>query len=197
MAGRGRDPLLGRDVLVGVVVGLGMSVAYWLHAIHAGQLGYRPAVYTEALNALELRTVLARIAYCASYGVGTAAVGLLILILARLVLRKEWMAAAFLTLVSALAWAPRLGTGPFPLQVAYMIAVFGPWVWALRRYGILAAAVATFVSSVRKVAITSDPSLWYAPHTLIVGALLLALIAYGFHTALGSRRLWRDDLAGG
>jgi hypothetical protein len=78
-----------------------------------------------------------------------------------------------------------------------MIAVFGPWVWALRRYGILAAAVATFVSSVRKMAITSDPSLWYAPHTLIVGALLLALIAYGFHTALGSRRLWRDDLAGG
>jgi len=197
IAGRGRDPLLGRDVLVGVVVGLGMSVAYWLHAIHAGWLGYRPAVYTDALNALELGTVLARIAYCASYGVWTAAGGLLILTLARLVLRKEWMAAAILTLISALAWAPRLGTGPFPLQVAYMIAVFGPWVWALRRYGMVAAAVATFVSSVRKMAITSDPSLWYAPHTLIVGALLLALIAYGFHTALGSRRLWRDDLAGG
>ena len=75
-------------------------------------------------------------------------------------------------------------------------AAFIPSIWALCRFGMVATAAATWVVSVTADRITWNPSLWYGPNKLIGAALILALAAYGFGTALAGRTVFGGKVFG-
>jgi hypothetical protein len=66
------------------------------------------------------------------------------------------------------------------------------WTWV--RFGMVAGAVATWVCTVSLGVRTWNPSLWYGPNALVGAALILALAAYGFHTALAGRPLFSRNV---
>jgi hypothetical protein len=56
--------------------------------------------------------------------------------------------------------------------------------------------VTLLVSRIREVPTAADAGAWYFPGTVFLLASIAALAIWGFRTALGSRRLWKDDLFG-
>ena len=77
---------------------------------------------------------------------------------------------------------------PFAILTSVIIMV------AILRFGILALAVTFFTSSLlTSFPITLDISRWYAPQSLLMFAVLIAMLAYGMRTALGNRPLLAGD----
>jgi len=42
--------------------------------------------------------------------------------------------------------------------------------------------------------VTTSTSAWYFGHNVLLLASVLALAAWGFHTSIAGRRLWKQDL---
>lgn len=77
---------------------------------------------------------------------------------------------------------------PFAILTSVIIMV------AILRFGILALAVTFFASSLlTSFPITLDLSRWYAPQSLLMFAVLIAMLAYGMRTVLRNRPLLAGD----
>jgi len=186
LAGSFQDPLVGRDVLVGCLSGasstalgsLGWFVPLWL--------GY-PPVQPRAgpeWQFLGARTVVADISnvlLCAPFFWLTF---LFVLVLLRVLLRKQWAA------VVTVLFFPALGIiGSRDPGLAVSVLVFASMaLFLLIRFGLL-ALVANYVLwyLLTNFPLTIEASAWYAGISL-VGILLMAAIAfYGFYNSLGGR----------
>ena len=104
-----RDPLVGQDVLVGVLVGLvGASVWVGYFAV-AHALGARPAPTVDArgMLTLTLGQVLGRSADAVSFSAFGASGGLVMLPMAKAVVRRRWAAYVCMAVIGAFAWDRR------------------------------------------------------------------------------------------
>ena len=69
------------------------------------------------------------------------------------------------------------------------------WFLALFRFGVLTLTIASlFDYLLRGMPLTLDPSAWYLAAPLLSVALMLGLIAYGFHTSVAGQPLFRDEI---
>jgi hypothetical protein len=65
----------------------------------------------------------------------------------------------------------------------------------LMRLGFLAFVVGAFVDGVLyNLPVTFDPSAWYFGNSAFMLGSVLALAAWAFHTSIGGRKLWNQDL---
>jgi serine/threonine-protein kinase len=186
LAGGFRDPLVGRDVLVGCLSGssttalgsLGWFVPLWL--------GY-PPVQPRAgpeWQFLGARTTIADISNTLISAPFFWIAFLFVLVLLRVVLRKQWAAVATVLLFPALGIVGSCDPG---LAVSLLVFI-GVALFLLIRFGLL-ALVANFVLwyLLTNFPLTIQASAWYAGISL-VGILLMAAIAfYGFYSSLGGR----------
>jgi serine/threonine-protein kinase len=187
LAGRWRDPLVGRDLLVGVLFGVGLTVFTHLKQLAQTWFGLAPLEHLSALsNPLPLN---------AAYLVGLAQVDailpaiedLFLILLLFLLLRREWAAlAAFVAIWSA----PGLGAEhPFLATMWWVLWSAGS-VWVLRRAGFLVYSVGAFTYFLLRWApLTTDLGAWYAGPALLCVLLLLGLAVYGFVISLAGRPL--------
>jgi serine/threonine-protein kinase len=202
LAGRFRDPLVGRDILLGCTFSAGTSAlfltAYWIVA-RAGWVG--PLPQTQALVALRG----GRFAFGEIFSVLLSrlsiALGLMMLfLLLRMMLRRTWIAAAVLCLLQAALTGlnftalggPRAGALGFGLSgLAMAITIF-----LLVRFGLVALLALTVFSGLGQVSpVTFDAS---SPH--FTTGLLFTLVAwslafYGWKTSLAGRPLLQDPLS--
>jgi serine/threonine-protein kinase len=191
--GRLRDPLVGQDVLVGTLVGLVMTSGLLAYFVVAHALGAQPAGEGEVVE-LTFGRVLGRYAYFAVFALWSGAGGLVMMLLVKALLRRDWLAVVASSVVAGIAWSPTLGQS-YPVLAAVFFSASGvPWMWTWVRFGMVAGAVATWVCTVSLGARTWNPSLWYGPHALVGAALILALAAYGFHAALAGRPLFSSNV---
>jgi serine/threonine protein kinase len=194
LSGRWRDPLVGRDLLFGILFGMAylLLLALFAYALmrsgsadfgqfNLGQLnGFRAFSSMTANNLLGV--------------VGGSLIDFLTLFLLRALLRKQWLAAviwvAAWTIVRTLRGAP----GPFPplyLAVLYAL-IYSVLVFIMLRLGFFALVVAVFVlDSVAASFFTTDFSAWYGASSLAVVILIAALALWGFRLSLASRPLFR------
>ncbi len=115
--------------------------------------------------------------------------GVCILMLLRVLLRRQWLAAAALIL----SWASIrfgathswIGALPATLFAALFAATL------LRFGGLLPTIVCFFVGNELTSSLTSDFSTWYASTTVFLLVVILALTAYAFHTAVAGRPLFK------
>jgi serine/threonine-protein kinase len=194
LSGNLRDPLVGRDVLLGSVAGSLLIVVFLAVALLPGWLGRAPVppgpfLYGETLNSL--RQVLFRFFVNQFSAVLFALVFLFVLALLRMLLRSHWLAG--------LAWCALIA-GP----IAGEDPVYG-WIsgvarallllLVLTRGGLLPLAVALFVmfSTIESV-LTLDVTAWYAVRGLPVVLALAGLAVYGFYTSLGGKSLFGGAL---
>jgi hypothetical protein len=191
--GRLRDPLVGQDMLVGTLVGLVMAAGLLAYFVVAHTLGAQPAGEGEIVETT-LGRVLGRYAYFAVFALWTGAGGLVMMLLVKALMRRDWLAVLASSVVAGSAWSPTLGPSYPLLAAAFFIASVVPWMWAWVRFGMVAGAVATWVFTVSIGVRTWNPSLWYGPYAVVGATLILALAAYGFHTALAGRPLFTGNV---
>jgi hypothetical protein len=186
LSGRLRDPLVGRDLLIGMLVGI----------VHAALVIVRFQISDRAAPANALITMLESmesiphfmniaLAFQLLNALQIALAGAFLLVLTRLIVRKTWIAAG----VGILVAMPFVsgGAASFDWELVFVVAAPLLIFAIFFRVGLL-ALFAIFVTDVfLRIPITLDPAAWYFGHSLVVLLILGALAVYGFLVSLGGR----------
>jgi serine/threonine-protein kinase len=193
LAGDYRDPLVGRDLLVGAVIGIGMAfiviIAYllprglgqpsWL-TLNPGNFQFGHLFFSRFVTQLT-----------AAFFIAFISVFLLLLFFAAL--RRQW--AALLALATLLALLNSLMTQASPVMIPLTVLAAFLLVMALKRYGLLAMSAALFFYHLWIFyPMTTDLTAWYAADFTTALVICLALAVYGFYTSLGGQKLLSGKL---
>ena len=187
LAGRWKDPLVGRDVLLGTALGaVGALFIPFVRTIVLRWFGLPPLppYGGDALDVtLGLRYLLTSLEGIAVGTLANAMFLVLILMVFRLVLRRDALAAiAFMVTLSV---QPTIQSPlPFAAALALNILGVGLPLYLVMRQGVLVTVVALFVVQLLS-SMPVPPSLSHWAADGMVAALLLvsALALYGFRTA--------------
>ena len=191
LAGRLRDPLVGRDLLSGVLLGL-----LWALIVEGFSLAIRATGAAPGLGDMEYllggrRLLGAWLGYLLG-SIRATLMFFLVLFLLRVLLKRRWLAATAFVVVFA---APPLLASRHPgLEGPMQIAIYAVAAFAVVRFGLvtLAAGILT-TNALLAVPMTASLSSWYAGSSVFVFSSVLALALWGFHTSLAGQRLWRSD----
>jgi len=193
LTGRLKDPLVGRDLLLGILVGVVHRLLIQLSQRTPAWLGEAPRVSVpfQGFDGSVQRTVSA-ILDSSAVAVLIATTLVLVFFLLFLVLRRRMLAVgAFggLLIVAAIlevGWSPAL---------AFVLAGIVVQTLTVTRLGLLALIVSLAVSRLLEATpLAFDPGAWAFSATATLMALLLAAAAYGFRTALAGRPLFDSRL---
>ncbi len=195
LSGSLRDPLVGRDVLVGVLFGIGQTLLLLLEQLVLRWLNSAPAGWGATLDAWP------GVRYLIAQGFLNNLIEAIVftlflfylMFLWRVLTRRQWLATGlfFLTGVALSV----LGTSNTIIAVVFVCLFVGLDVIALLRFGLLTLAICKFVGGLLlSVPITTDFSAWYAGSSLLVLLAVLALAGYAFHTSLGGQKLFEGKL---
>jgi serine/threonine protein kinase len=191
LAGQGRDPLVGRDILFGVALGIVWILVFQIHAIPEMHMGAAPFLSsTEAL--MGGREALGAWLRQWPQSIQTTLVFFFVLFGLKVVLRKEWIAAIVFIAIFAL---PRVLTGAYmAVELPTQILVYGIAVLILLRFGFVSLACAIFtVNLMGNVPFSADFSTWYMTTSILALLSVAALAGWGFYHSLGGEPLWKVE----
>jgi predicted Ser/Thr protein kinase len=192
MMGRWRDPLVGRDVLWGVTLGIVWSLMIgvgflWLK--RAGEVPLLPsqACFTGGRQLLGIW--LLNVVQCIA-----ATLELFFVVFwLRIALRNQWLAA--MVFVAFFATINSFENGHAAVLAPIWVVVFSIAAYAVTRFGLITFATAIFASNILlNVPYTLDFSNWYATDALAIVLSFVLLAGWGFFTALGGQKLFPEDL---
>jgi hypothetical protein len=193
LAGGYRDPLVGRDILLGAVIGAGLILISILSRVVPQWIGrpswLEPHPGNEIIGAL----FFARFAGQLAFALFQAFIPLFLLLLFVAVLRRERLALValwlLLTVFDTLISQASLMMIPFIALSAFLM------VFTLKRYGLLALISALFFFFLWvQYPMTTELTAWYAIDFTIGLVICLALAAYGFYISLGGQKLFSGKL---
>src|SRR6266478_6044891 len=191
LAGQWRDPLVGRDILIGTCYGVLFTVFEVSDNVLLPLFGKLPPMPNgiEARALLGVRLALGALLF---YILSFLLYSLLIfffLFLLRLVFKHDWIAAIIVVLIAA---GTNNSGGEYPvLTYLYFVLIWFSIVLVLKKVGLLALIVGLVVQNVLVVfPMTSHLSRWYANAGLTGIVVIAALLAYGFFTGLAGRPLF-------
>ena len=186
LAGRLRDPMVGRDLLLGMLGGITMVLVIQLSiALPSGFMHTQLPPIARTITTLTSNRHLVFFFLDATYECFVLGIGALALMfLFERVLRVHLLAhLASFAFFGLIVTAGNLATAsPEGLLFAAI------WYLLLIRVGVLAASTAIYVMQVLLVLpLTLDMHVWYAERTLIAFGLLGALLVYAFWISLGGK----------
>jgi predicted Ser/Thr protein kinase len=192
LSGQFRDPLVGRDILLGVMLGMVWILIFQLRRIPMMHMGAAPELYsTEALigGRVALGAWLAQIPTSI---IGTLEFFFLLLGL-KVLLRKDWLAAIAFVALFAL---PRGFTSSYAaVEVPAQILVYAIAVMIVFRFGLVPLACAIFTANLMgNIPLTADFSAWYMTTSVLALLSVVALAGWGFYQSLGGEPLWRPEI---
>ncbi len=193
LAGGYRDPLVGRDALLGAVFGGGLVLLSVLGPIVQKWIGRPPVLaVTPGSEFLGVNLFLAFVSQLTA-ALFIALITLFLLLLFVFVLRREWLALfvlwILLAFIQVLLFGVVLATVPL-VSVLALLAIA-----VLYRYGLLASIAAMFVWHLWVFyPMTTELTAWYATGFTIALAICVAVVAYGFYTSLAGQSLFSGKL---
>ena len=198
VSGRVRDPILGRDVLIGSALGVFVALmdeAFRQISRHLGLATDAPAIPDLVLgNIITPSSLLASAWISVAVGAVRAIASYTLLVVLRFLLRSNRAAVIAFTLLFTCAFAT-YGVRATWLELGINLIETTVGVIILLRYGLVAAIVGlTTGLMLVQFPWTTDLSTWFAPQTMMGWAIVTAILAYGFLTAVGGRSLFRDPL---
>jgi serine/threonine-protein kinase len=192
LAGRLRDPLLGRDALLGATCGAAAALLSGVLRLALERAGMPITLAWSAspdalLGVRELANALLEMQFSALLD---GMFLMMLLLLLRTVLRRDWMAAVVFASINAtqnaLIFGTREGGASVFFAVSFAMALL--FVLILVRLGLLAMVVALFFEQLLRVLpLTSDFSSWYAGTSLVYVLIALGSGGWGFWTALAGQ----------
>jgi len=193
LAGGFRDPLVGRDILIGCVVGVVLVLVQGFGNLLYGIHGTPAMKVSTDLVTLSGGRYLAGEFLLLIADTLNKALGILFLIfLFRVLLRQQWLAAGVVIILLAAMYAMN-DPNPY-IGWSTNILFFGLMVFTLMRFGLLAVAAALFVAVfVNQFPLNTDLSVWYAGDTAFTLLFTAAVAVWGFRTALAGQPLLKAD----
>jgi len=191
LSGQFRDPLVGRDILFGVILGV-----IWILII---EIRYAVLAHLEVAPNLAQTEFLtggrealgAWLVQIPTSILGTLGFFFLLLGL-KLVLRKDWLAA--IAFVAIYALPPGLTSQHVPVDLPMWIAVYAIAVLIVFRFGLVPLACAIFtVNMLSNVPFTINFSAWYMSTFALTLLSVVALAGWGFYHSLGGEPLWHVE----
>jgi len=180
LEGRVRDPMVGRHLLLGLLVGL----LYGSTQLVAGADADLGRVYDSGLARL------VRVPFSITVGLVFASLPALL----HFVLRsRRFAATALVVTMFGFTWLAGISIGPLAglgLAIAATIALPGVLLGA----GLLPMVVTVLVSSwVQNYPLTLDRSVWFFPDSMVTLGVLLALSLWAFYHALGGQPMFGEE----
>jgi serine/threonine-protein kinase len=196
IAGRWRDPVVARDILVGTAWGLVSTLSFRLPGVVAVWLGEPPLppalVFSPLGFGLEKllggRLVAADAVFHLLQGYATAMQAFFLLFLLRVALRKPWLAAVasflFLVALNGPAYDARFGVGAYgAIAIVTALTLF-----VAMRFG-LVATVSFTVMAMLTDGFLLTPNLrdWYGLSSVVAIVIVGAVSTWAFRTSLAGR----------
>jgi len=186
LSGRLRDPLVGRDILFGVLAGA---------VVTAGLLGANAAVGISEANSVGSNFGQGALA---SLGISwwrlsqaclNAMIGLGVLTVATGILRRKWLGILIAGLILI-----ALNASPNLVDIALTVVFVSMVMLVLVRLGLIASACFTVVFLTLLASPPLDFSQWYAGRAMIALLTPIALLLYGFYISLGNQPIFGKAL---
>ena len=187
LAGRVRDPLVGRDILAGLLAGIGLVALLIARVEFSRRLGVvvSPLDQAYSLEALRLVSYFGLIVYFAIDTLNFALAMLGTLLLIRVIVRNQRMSIVIWVLSVATL---NLGVGAMPWDLVFAVALAAFAVTVLLRFGLVSTAVMLFFTDLMtRLPVTLNARAWYFPLSMLTMFLIGGLAVYGFVVSLAGR----------
>ncbi len=194
LAGDWRDPLVGRDLLLGAFFGCALTVVGFAQMLSPEWMG-RPPLAPAPIHLRGLFGVQYVPNLLASQVLSSmlfSATIMFLLLLLTIIMRRERVAVGLLGLIMVPIF---LGSGSLAVDVAVGVVASFVTLFVLLRFGMLALVFTQFfLLFFNLYPITSEVTAWYAGASAFAAVLGAALILYGFKSSLAGRPLFRGSL---
>jgi serine/threonine-protein kinase len=194
LMGQWRDPLVGRDLLFGVILGVVWITILQVRGLLAMRAGSSPNLYStdylmggrQALGAWLVNIPTA---------IQATVLFFFLLFVLRVLLRKEWLAA--IVFVGLWVTLKTLGSDYPWIEGPAWTLLYAVAVIVVFRFGFVALAAGIFATDMLlNVPLTLDFSAWYLSSVLLPLLSLAALAVWGFYHSLAGQKLWQGDVFG-
>jgi serine/threonine-protein kinase len=196
LAGRLRDPLIGRDILVGAAAFGAVGLLGLVGAVVSRAMAIPPPNPQGATLALLLggRRLLAQILVDLFLPLLVTMGILFLLLLLRVILRKHWFAVVALILILTL---PSLVISPPGMLLLNALLTLLVWIVVyilLARFGLLSVCAFFFFAQTFAQVPTSDFSAWYASGTIAMLLAMAVVAGFGFYTSMAGRHVFGESM---
>ena len=187
LAGRLRDPRVGRDLLLGMAAGILMLLLFWVKDLVAARMGEPSLPETTVIASLQSTAgILAMLCDLQTGVIFQPMVMLFMVVSLRMLVRRPVVAPAIVWLIFSFL----VGSGGDSARlVTYVASALGMGILflVLMRLGLFAAIGTNLVLTllVAYFPLTTDFSAWYAPAATVGLVYLVALLLYGFAASTG------------
>jgi serine/threonine-protein kinase len=192
LSGAWRDPVLGRDILLGVALGVVWLLVFQIRSIPIMHLGAAPGFgSTDAL--MGGRIALGGWLRQWPQSIQTTLIFFLLLLGLRFLLRKEWLAAIVFVAIFSV---PRgLTSAYMAIELPTQILVYAIALLIVIRFGLVPLAIAIFtIEMMAGVPFSADFSTWYMATSIPALFSVLAIAGWGFYHSLGGEPLWKVEM---
>jgi hypothetical protein len=192
LSGQLRDPLVGRDILLGVAFG-----ATWMLIIGLGYIALARAGAAPQLSSTDYllggRKALGQWLSQVPVSILVTLEFFFLLFGLKVILRKDWLAApVFVGIFVALKG---LQSSHLLLDFPVVVVIYVILVLIVFRFGLVPLVVGAFtVDMLVNVPFTADFSVWYASTTLFALLSVVALAVWGFYHSLGGEPVWKVEM---
>jgi serine/threonine-protein kinase len=192
LAGQLRDPLVGRDILFGVIFGVVWLLIIALDYIPLARAGAAPQLSTTAYL-LGVREALGRWLLQIPTSILATLEFFFIMLGLKVVLRKDWLAA--LAFVAMFVGLKGLQSSHPLRDLPVIVPIYALLVVVVFRFGLVPLVVAVFtVDMLASVPFTADLSAWYASATVFALLSVVALAGWGFYHSLSGKPIWKMEM---
>ncbi len=193
LAGGFRDPLVGKDMLIGAACGVGLMLLEELSFAFPKWIGQTPGIpfMDDSVELFGLRSFVSALGYQIFACILMSFIILFLLLLVLIIVRKQWLMAFIGWLIVTSAISLGAVSEGMPLTGILFVGLYAVlFIFVLLRYGLLALITANFVFHLMIFyPVTAEFSAWYASVFVLGLIVTVALAVYSFHTSLGGQKL--------
>jgi len=191
LAGQARDPLVGRDIVLGVLLGVVWVAIFKVNTLVTMKLGDAPALLSSGYLVSARAGLGMWISQLPLSIIATLEFFFLFLVF-KLLLKRDWLAtSAFVLIFTAVK---TLGQDHMAVAAVTAVLVYLILALIVYRFGLVPLACAIFtVDMLANVPFTGDISAWYFGTTMFALLSVVALALWGFYHSLGGQPLWQAN----
>jgi Protein kinase domain len=191
-----RDPLVGRDLLIGATIGVGLTAVTRIYQLVPMALGVpetQPAA-VELVGMLGARETIVAIGNRILWAMQNAFIGIMVMAVLRIFIKRQWLVILLVTVVfTIISTRTNIASPGFWMVFALSALLSLGILIALFRFGLFAACVMFFVYLITSgLGLTLNATSQYFSSSTWVVALVVALIGIGYWWARADEPLLGD-----
>jgi serine/threonine-protein kinase len=192
LGGQWRDPIVGRDVLVGAALGMALTMTGRCLDVIIGGLHNPWPTWTDGRLLMGAADAFGAWLARGPHRIRDGLLFFFLLFLLRVLLRRQWLAGV--AFVSVLSLPLALGADAVWASLLGGTVIYGLAAFVVFRFGLLALTIGFCVSGLIGPPVTMHVGAWYFWNVNFLLGSAVALTLWAWYTSLGSRSFWASRL---